>query len=99
MYEAERRIDVQWAGSRDLTYQTQLSIHVDDRPGLLNDLTNILTQEDVNISRVESRASTAKGPGVVEMTIAVNDVEQLDRIVASMRRVPDVHDVSRSHRL
>ena len=99
MYEAERRIDVQWAGSRDLTYQTRLSIHVDDRPGLLNDLTNILTQEDVNISRVESRALTAKGPGVVEMTIAVNDVEQLDRIVASMRRVPDVHDVSRSHRL
>ena len=99
MYEAERRIDVHWAGSRDLTYQTRLFIHTDDRPGLLNDLTNILTQEEVNISSVESRAATAKGPAVVEMTIAVNDVAQLDRIMASMRRVPDVHEVSRGHRL
>ena len=99
MYEAERRIDVQWAVGRDLTYQTQLSIHLDDRPGLLNDLTSILTQEEVNISSLETRASTLKGPAVVEMTIAVNDVAQLDRIVASIWRVPDVHDVSRSHRL
>ena len=99
MYEAERRIDVHWTGSRDLTYQTRLFIHTDDRPGLLNDLTNILTQEEVNISSVESRVATAKGPPVVEMTIAVNDVAQLDRIMASMRRVPDVHEVSRGQRL
>ena len=98
MYEAERRIDVRWADSRELTYQTRLSIYMDDRPGLLNDLTNILSDEDVNISKVETHTSTAKSPAMVEMTIAVNDVAQLERIMSRMRRIPNVHEVSRSYR-
>jgi GTP pyrophosphokinase len=96
MYEAERRIDVEWARSGDLLYKSRLLIEVSDRAGLLNDLTNVLTNESVNISSVESRTNNAKGNAIIEMTIAVGDVKQLDRIVAAMQRVPDVRHVMRS---
>ena len=96
MYESERRIDVEWARSGDLLYKSRLLIEVSDRAGILNDLTTVLTNESVNISSVESRTNDSKGNAAIEMTIAVGDVKQLDRIVAAMQRVPDVWRVVRS---
>jgi len=98
MYEAERRMDVQWVKSRDLTYQTKLNIYADDRPGLLADLTNILSGESVNITKVESHSPGPNHPAVVEMTLEVVDVKQLQRIIAAMKRVPEVREVSRGAR-
>ena len=98
MYEAERRIDVEWAQDDDLLYKSRLLIEVSDRAGILNDLTNILTDENINISSVETRTNMSKGNPVIEMTIAVRNVGQLDRIVALMGRVPDVHHVTRGPR-
>jgi GTP pyrophosphokinase len=98
MYEAERRIDVEWARTADLLYKSRLLIEVSDRAGLLNDLTNVLTDESVNISSVETRTNDSKGNALIEMTVAVGDVKQLDRIVAAMQRVSDVRHVSRSPR-
>ena len=98
MYEAERRIDVEWARTADLLYKSRLLIEVSDRAGLLNDLTNVLTDEGVNISSVETQTSDSRGNALIEMTVAVGDVKQLDRIVASMQRVSDVRHVTRSPR-
>ena len=95
MYEAERRIEVEWARDDDLLYKSRLLIEVSDRAGILNDLTNILTGENVNISSVETRTNRSKGNPVIEMTIAVSNVGQLDRIVALMGRVHDVRHVTR----
>ncbi len=98
MYEAERRIEVDWATTDGLVYQARVLIYADDRPGLLSDLTNILSNDDVNILKVGSRTKESSGPAVVEMLIAVRDVSQLDKITASMRHVPSVREVTRGHR-
>jgi GTP pyrophosphokinase len=98
MYEEERRIDVQWARNQDLTYETRLNIYADDRPGLLADLTNILSGENVNITRVESHSPGANRPAVIEMTLQIVDVKQLQRIIAAMNKVSEVREVTRSNR-
>jgi GTP pyrophosphokinase len=97
MYEAERRIDVTWAQAEDTTYRTLLHIYVDDRPGILNDLTGILSDEKVNIVAVESRSDRAS-PALIELRLEIQDVRQLERIMAAMRRIPDVREVTRSYR-
>jgi GTP diphosphokinase / guanosine-3',5'-bis(diphosphate) 3'-diphosphatase len=97
MYEAERRIDVAWAQAEDTTYRTRLHIYVDDRPGILNDLTGILSSENVNIVAVESR-SDRTSPALIELRVEIQDVSQLERIMKAMRRVPDVREVTRSYR-
>ena len=98
MYEAERRIEVDWATTDGLVYQARVLIYADDRPGLLSDLTNILSNDDVNILKVGSRTKESSGPAVVEMLIAVRDVSQLDKITVSMRHVPSVREVTRGYR-
>jgi GTP pyrophosphokinase len=99
MYEAERRMDVQWTAGPGETYKTRLQIFADDRPGLLNDLTNIISDENINITALESRSTGSKHPVIIELTVEIANLEQLQRIMSAMNRVPDVREVTRSRRL
>jgi GTP pyrophosphokinase len=98
MYEAERRIEVEWAKGPGESFDVRLVVHSDDRTGLLNQLTQILFGEEVNIRSVEARTDEKLlDAAVVEMTIEVRDKKQLERIVSTMRRVPGVRDIERVH--
>ena len=97
MYEAERRIDLEWARAEDVTYRAVLNVYVDDRPGILNQLTSVLSDENVNIAGVESR-SDANHPTIIDLKIDIHDVKQLQRIITAMRQVPSVREVTRSQR-
>jgi GTP diphosphokinase / guanosine-3',5'-bis(diphosphate) 3'-diphosphatase len=98
MYEAERRIEVEWAKGPGESFDVRLVVHSDDRTGLLNQLTQILFGEEVNIRSVEARADEKLvDAAVVEMTVEVRDKKQLERLVSTMRRVPGVRDIERVH--
>ncbi|MEZ5353545.1 MAG: bifunctional (p)ppGpp synthetase/guanosine-3',5'-bis(diphosphate) 3'-pyrophosphohydrolase [Bryobacteraceae bacterium] len=97
LYEAERRIDVEWARSAHEPFQVQLNIYSEDRPGILNQLTLILTHENSNIRSLEARSDHKRGvdTAVVEMSVEIHDKKQLERIIGSMRRISGVRDVER----
>ena len=98
IYEAERRIEVEWAKTSEATYPVRLTIHTDDRPGLLNDLTSILSDDNTNIASVEARTDAGVG-AVIELTLAIQNLKQLERILGAMRRISGVRDVERVHKL
>ena len=56
MYEVERRIEVEWARAAGESFHVRMVVHTDDRAGMLNQLTQILFDEDVNIRSVEAHA-------------------------------------------
>ncbi|MBI5086817.1 MAG: bifunctional (p)ppGpp synthetase/guanosine-3',5'-bis(diphosphate) 3'-pyrophosphohydrolase [Acidobacteria bacterium] len=98
LYEAERRIDVEWARSAGESFNVRLVVHTDDRAGMLNQLTQILFDEEVNIRSVEAHADEKNfDSALVEMTIEVRDKKQLERIVSAMRRLSGVRDIERVH--
>jgi GTP pyrophosphokinase len=96
IYEAERRIEVEWGHGAGQPFPVKFVVHMDDRPGMLNDLTKILSDENSNIRSLEARQDAAwGGAAVVDMTIEVRDNKQLQRLVTAMRRVSGVHEVQR----
>jgi GTP pyrophosphokinase len=98
MYEADRRIEVEWARSAGEAFNVRLVVHTDDRAGVLNQLTQILFDDSINIRSVEARPEEQRvDAAVVEMTIEVRDKRQLERVVSSMRRLPGVRDIERVH--
>lgn len=100
MYEAERRIDVAWSSANNETFLAKLSIYVDDRPNILNDITGILSGERLNITRVESRSGSGMDcPAWINITLELSDVAQLERIMAHIRGLSYVREVSRSARV
>ncbi len=63
MYEVERKIDVEWARSAAESFPVKMIVHTDDRPGMLNQLTSVLFNEQTNIRSLEARTETAHADG------------------------------------
>src|SRR5208337_1904581 len=83
MYEVERKIDVEWARAVTETFSVKVSVHTDDRPGILNQLTSLLFAEECNISSLEARGDSDRvgGGALVDMTVDIRDKKQLERVV------------------
>jgi GTP pyrophosphokinase len=95
MYDVERKIDVVWATAQADAFPVRMVVRTDDRPRMLNQLTNVLAGENTNIRNLEARADLDRNGGLVEMTIDVRDKKQLERVVSAMRRISGVRDVER----
>jgi len=95
LYDAERKIEVEWARSAEESFPVRLAVHTDDRPGLLNQLTSVLADEDANIRNLEAKTHLDQDSALVEMTVDVRDKKQLERLVGAMRRISGVRDVER----
>ena len=111
LYESDRRITVEWSriaapedsnganhSARPITYPVKLTILCDDRPGILKELTAIISDDGTNISGVDSK-SDKEGGAVVEFVVEAEDVRHLTKLVSNMRRVPGVRDVQRAQKL
>ena len=95
MYDVERKIDVEWVRTADDAFPVRIVVHTDDRPGLLAQLTSLLSTENANIRSLEAKAESDQDGGVVEMTVDVRDKKQLEKLVGAMRRISGVRDVER----
>ena len=97
MYEVERKIEVEWERSTVESFTVKVLIHTDDRPGMLNQLTSVLFNENSNIRTLEARADDKHGGdgAIIDMTIDIRDKKQLERISNAIRRIPGVRDVER----
>ena len=101
--EADRRIAVEWAsvgkdgkdGGIGSGFQVRLTVYCDDRPGMLNQLTSVLSDENTNIRSLEAKTEINHDGGVVEMTVDVRDKKQLEKLISAMRRISGVRDVER----
>ncbi len=97
MFEVDRKIDVEWAGNATEAAPVRLIVQTDDRPGLLAQITQILSTEKANIRSLEARTNIGvSGEGAdIEMTIDIRDKKQLEKISGSIRRISGVRDVKR----
>jgi len=97
MYEAERRIDVEWARTGSVTLPVKVLVYTDDRPGILHQLTSILSSESSNIRTLEAKGdhSRTDDSAIVDITMDVKDKKQLERVVNAFRRIPGVRDIKR----
>ncbi|MGH9713609.1 MAG: RelA/SpoT family protein [Candidatus Acidiferrales bacterium] len=93
LYEAERRIEVDWAGSTQATFPVRLRIFTEDRPGMLADITTVISDADANIRTFESGGEDLHAR--IEVALDVKDRKQLERILAGIKRIPGVFDIER----
>jgi len=104
MYEADRRIAVEWAkpatiGKSDskATYPVKLTVFCDDRAGMLKQLTAVISDDNTNIRNIEAR--TADSQATIDVVIDIQDVKHLERIMAGLRKIPGIRDVQRLNKV
>jgi GTP pyrophosphokinase len=104
MYEADRRIAVEWTkpafiGKREgqSTYPVKLMVFCDDRAGMLKQLTAVVSDDKTNIRNIEAR--TADTQATIDMVIDIEDVKHLERVIKGLRKIPGIHDVQRLNKV
>lgn len=97
MYDSERKIDVEWARNASDAFPVRIVVHTDDRPGLLHQLTSILSNENTNVRSLEAKTDVHQNndAALIEMTVDVRDKKQLEKLCSAMRRISGVRDVER----
>src|SRR6202453_1272934 len=93
MYDAERRIAVEWAGQTQATFPVRLRILTEDRPGMLASITAVISDNGANIRTFESGGQDLRAR--IEVALDVQDRKQLERILSGVKRIPGVFDIER----
>jgi GTP pyrophosphokinase len=96
LYDPERKIEVAWSGKKKVPYAIELEVVVEDRPGLLADVTQAIADEQSNIRRIEARSDEVR-KGYVSVSLEAMDMKHLQRILTRIRAVAGVREVIRKY--
>ncbi len=99
MFDPERRIDVEWdsAGTDQAPYTVRLSMQVEDRKGMLAEISAKVSDINTNITNMEARAGDDH-QARIEMTVEIRDVKHLEKVIKSIKGVDGVIGVERAAR-
>lgn len=93
--EPERIIDVSWGGEVRTTYPVELLIFAYDRTGLLKDLMTVLANAAINVISMNTLSNKSEHSAEMSITVEVEDLNSLSRVMALLSKVPNVADVRR----
>jgi guanosine-3',5'-bis(diphosphate) 3'-pyrophosphohydrolase len=94
-HQMDRVVKVQWLAGAASIFLVNIVVEALDRPGLLSDVTRILSEEHVNI--LTAAVTTAKDrTAVLRFTFEMADAIHLDTVLVAVRRVEGVYEVARS---
>ena len=90
----DRHVPVAW-GHYETTYASRLQIKAFDRVGLIRDITNVVSSENVNIHSLSSDEDEKTNACTVSLTVYTTGVEQLSRLFSRLETIPGVEAVFR----
>ncbi|MBL8153861.1 MAG: bifunctional (p)ppGpp synthetase/guanosine-3',5'-bis(diphosphate) 3'-pyrophosphohydrolase [Anaerolineae bacterium] len=92
--EPERIVDVSWGKTAtEEKYSVPLEIVAYDRDGLLRDISAVVADEKVNMTKVT--VSTKQNMAILQLTMEIANFQQLTRILNKMERIQNVIEARR----
>jgi GTP pyrophosphokinase len=93
MYDTNRRIDVEWVGPKYSLYSVKLAMQTEDRQGMLADVTAAIAGVHSNIQNIEAR--TGEHRANIDVIVDIVDVEHMEKIISSLKKIEGVYQVER----
>ncbi len=92
---SDRMTDVEWVDVQgDEIFTVRLAISIEDRQGILAEITSAISNLKTNIR--ESRSTTGEGgQGTVDLTVEINDIKHLQKIIKVLKSIRGIDDVAR----
>ena len=96
-YDPERRIEVEWDKGADVApYTVRLTMQVEDRKGMIAELSSRIADINTNIINLEASTRAEDRQARIDMTVEIKDVKHLEKVIKSIRGVEGVLGVERS---
>lgn len=90
-----RLIEVKWYTASNVAYKADITIMANDRPALLMEVTNVIAEAKIHLKAINAR-TTKDQLAIINLTLEINDTEQLDKIIKKLKKVDSVFEVTRS---
>jgi guanosine-3',5'-bis(diphosphate) 3'-pyrophosphohydrolase len=90
--DRERLVRVSW-GEQKNTYSVPVRIKAYDRNGLMKDVSTLITDEGVNMSKVN--VDVNRNLAVFDLVLEVKDIVQLSRVLDRLENLPNVMEAQR----
>ena len=99
MFDPERRIEVEWDGDQpdQAPYVVKLTMQVEDRKGVLAEISSKVSDINTNITNMEARTGEDQHARI-DMTVEISDLKHLERVIRSIKGVQGVLEVERAAR-
>ena len=94
--EENRIIEVQWYNQEKVSYTVEIEVFANDRNGLLADIVQKINDSKAKILGVNARA-TKERIAITEVTLEVDSLESLNKIIRELRKIDSVYDVNRKN--
>ncbi|OFI45938.1 GTP pyrophosphokinase [Floricoccus penangensis] len=98
-YES-RLIDVEWEGSsisNSKEYVANVDVYGFNRPGLLNDILQVLSNTTKNLVSVSAVPSKDMKTANIHVSLGIKNLNELTYVVDKIKMVPDVYSVKRTN--
>ncbi len=92
--EESRMIDVYWYTEKEAAYNVDIEVFANDRSGLLADIIAQISNAKTKLIAVNCRANKER-IAITEVTVEVENLEQLNDILKAIRKVDSVYEVKR----
>jgi GTP pyrophosphokinase len=93
-HESERLVHVEWSSGSKTNYPTRISIVGEDKPGLLANICSVFAECEINIVRANVQQGAHKR-AYFDLSIEIQDLEQLNRTMDKVRNVEGVIHLER----
>jgi len=93
--EPERLIDVEWSCGSQQTYIVDIYVKAFDRQGLLRDITEVLSNAQLNVTAVNTLTDSQSNLANMTLTLEINEVEQLSQALTRLEQLPNVMEAVR----
>ena len=92
--EENRIIDVSWYNQEKTTYTVEIEIFANDRNGLLADIVHQVNESKARLLAVSAKA-TKDRIAITAVTIEIDSLDSLNKIIRELRKVDSVYEVNR----
>ncbi|NLJ41493.1 MAG: bifunctional (p)ppGpp synthetase/guanosine-3',5'-bis(diphosphate) 3'-pyrophosphohydrolase [Clostridiales bacterium] len=92
--EDHRLIEVDWVEEYKASFSSEIQILARDRQLLLADITKAISDMNIIVTAINARTSKNKQV-IVNITMEINGVEQLKKVIKQLRRIDEVIDAFR----
>lgn len=93
--EPHRIIEVSWGGRQASVYPVDIAVAAYDRSGLLRDITQVLSASRSDVLSLQTQTNRNANTANLTVTVEISDLEQLTKLLAQIRNLPNVIEAKR----
>lgn len=93
--QRQRFIQVSWGSSTRDHYVVDVLVKAFDRPGLLKDVTVMLSNEKAHVYALQSQSNKQENTAFITLTIEIDGLNTLSRLLSKLDQIPNVLEARR----